>query len=270
MSEKTNLKRITLPLDLFLKKFDHRESEWVEKTISALAVSENLKKFPVYLSLVTRKIENTAVDWSKEDLSQLNALYPGFEKNSWTKQDIARISLSLAIPEDQNVAVLEAAFETAEMEELIILYRSLYFLPNAVAFTKRFEEGIRTNMANVMDALGAYNPFPASYLEEHAWNQLVLKTIFMERPLYKMYHLDRRKNEKLANMLQDFVCERWSAHRQVSPEIWRLVQGYLREDVAEVLRQKEKTEIEEKAIKELFQNQETQKDFWDQIGLELH
>ena len=52
---------------------------------------------------------------------------------------------------------------------------------------------------------------------------MILKAIFIERPLYKIYGLDKRMNKPLAEMLVAYVNERWAAGRDVTPELWRLV-----------------------------------------------
>ena len=49
----------------------------------------------------------------------------------------------------------------------------------------------------------------------------------MERPIYQIKGIDLRKNKKLANILFDYARERWAASRRVTPELWRMIQGYL-------------------------------------------
>ena len=57
----------------------------------------------------------------------------------------------------------------------------------------------------------------------------------MGRPLYKIIDLDSRKNEKLALIAHDYIHERWSAGRVVTPEIWRLVVGFVTPEIAKDL-----------------------------------
>jgi len=70
------------------------------------------------------------------------------------------------------------------------------------------------------------NPFPSQYFDERAWNQMVIKAIFLQRPLYQIQNADERANPNLAKILVDFAHERWAAGRKVMPELWRFVGPY--------------------------------------------
>jgi len=68
------------------------------------------------------------------------------------------------------------------------------------------------------------NPYPADYFDDLAWNQMVLKALFVGS-LHLIYGLDTRANSHTSDG-NDYAHERWAAKRSVSPEIWRLV-GHL-------------------------------------------
>ncbi len=249
-------------------KFKDRELDWIQQKTTILENPENINKFNVFISLTSRFISKDTIKWKKEEIQILEQVYPGLEKSIWTNQDLARVILMLHIETSMNELILENLFEIAEMNELVALYKGLYLLENAKGFTKRFEEGIRTNMVNVFDALAAGNPFASRYLNERAWNQLVLKALFLDRPLYTIQNIDERKNINLANMLQDYVKERWSANRSVSPEIWRMINGYLRDDVKKIVQSRELKGLEKEALDQVLDKKEksTPNDFWDNIG----
>jgi hypothetical protein len=125
------------------------------------------------------------------------------------------------------VTILNKVFSTADLQELVTLYAALPLLPYPEQHVKRAAEGVRTTMTQVFDAIALDNPYPHDYLPEEAWNQLVLKSVFNVRPLYRIYGLDARRNEHLAHMLVDYAHERWAAGRTLTPELWRMVGPYL-------------------------------------------
>ncbi len=90
-------------------------------------------------------------------------------------------------------------------------------------------------MTSVFNAVALRNPYPADYMDQGAWNQVVLKALFVESPLYLIEGIDRRANEKLAHMLVDYAHERWAADRSVSPELWRPVGPFAKGEIIEDL-----------------------------------
>ncbi len=208
------------------------EFPWLEKQIEA---EFNAADFYLSFNMVHRKIEPRQLAYSKDQLKNWEAVYPGFNHQWWDSQALARLVLILNIPVGEQVKVLDNLFSTGDIGELEVLYRSLYLLPDPERFVMRGAEGIRTNMTRVYDAIALDNPYPAKYFNQGQWNQMVLKAIFMERPLYRIQGLDQRVNEDLRRIAQDFAHERWAAGRKVTPELWRLTRGYVDDGVIEDL-----------------------------------
>ena len=154
-----------------------------------------------------------------------------------TTDRAGRILLLLSFPSedsDRYVATLEQIIAAADVEEAIAFYRSLPLLPYPEKFQLRAAEGIRTNMTSVFNAVALNNPYPARYLDDLAWNQMVLKALFVGSPLHPIYGLESRNNQQLCQMLIDYACERLAAHRTVSSELWELVMPFKPEVVAEL------------------------------------
>ena len=78
-------------------------------------------------------------------------------------------------------------------------------------------------MTPVFEAVVHRNPFPRAMFDQNAWNQMVLKALFIGSRLDPIQGLDERANPDLASMLVDYAHERWAAGRPVSPELWRCV-----------------------------------------------
>lgn len=254
--------------EITLNHLSDKEKKWVISKTEIIQNKETAHKFAIFFSMAPRFINADIPNFSKPELASLNYIYPGFNKSNWNKIDMVRTVFMYSLPTSHNKEILSSFFEASEMNEQVSLYKGLYLLKNASEFSKQVEEGIRTNMANVFDAIAAGNPFANTYLEEDAWNQLILKAFFMVRPLHPVQFLDDGKNEKLGNMLQEYVKERWSAGREVSPEIWRMIDGYLEEDIKDLISQRNFEGIEKKAIAYIMQNnnKENAQEFWEEIG----
>ncbi|MEX0746293.1 MAG: EboA domain-containing protein, partial [Phycisphaeraceae bacterium] len=128
---------------------------------------------------------------------------------------------------------------TADMAELITLYRGLPLYRDPAALEDQVGEGLRSNMRAVFEAIAHHNPYPKAHFDNHRWNHMVLKALFIGSPLAPIQGLDERANPELARILCDFAHERWAADRPVPFEIWRCVgpfaEGQALEDLARVL-----------------------------------
>ncbi len=125
---------------------------------------------------------------------------------------------------------MENLFLAAEMNEFVALYSSLPVLQYPESFgTAAATEGIRSNIGIVLEAIICNNPYPSEQLSDAAWNQLVMKAFFTDKPIHKIIGLDQRANKELSNMLSDYANERWAASRTVNPQLWRCVGKFIDE-----------------------------------------
>ena len=152
------------------------------------------------------------------------------EKQIWTLDRIVRVLLLTNIQnksEEDYCQTIETLFETAEINEAVALYTALPYLQYPEKWLYRATEAVRSNMGPVFDAIAFHNPYPAKNFSEAAWNQLILKCIFNDKPINLISGLDERANQVLANILSDFAHERWAAHRTIPPQVWRLVSKFI-------------------------------------------
>ncbi|GAQ50711.1 EboA domain-containing protein [Streptomyces acidiscabies] len=85
-------------------------------------------------------------------------------------------------------------------------------------------EALRGNDNSVIEAaLGAY---AAARLPDAEYRQAVLKCVFYDIPLDRLYGLDARADRELARMLADFAHERIAAGRIVPADVWPLVRAH--------------------------------------------
>jgi hypothetical protein len=112
---------------------------------------------------------------------------------------------------------------TADVAELVALYRGLPLYPEPASLEPQVGEGLRSNMRSVFEAIAHRNPYPRAHFDDHRWNHMVLKALFIGAPLAPIQGLDERANPELARILCDFAHERWAAGRPVPAELWRCV-----------------------------------------------
>lgn len=185
------------------------------------------------VSLVTRKVGKADLALTTADLKQAADAREGWDPSDWSLDQAARIYLLLVSGTDGATFLrrLDQLCNTADIGELVAFYRGLPLYPDQPRYVLRAAEGIRTSMKAVFEAVAHRNPYPSEQLAEPAWNQMVLKTLFIGSTLDPIVGLDRRANAELARMLCDYAHERWSAGRPISPELWRCVGPYARGEI---------------------------------------
>jgi hypothetical protein len=214
-------------LDTWLaERLDPTALDWLRNKIESARRGGVDASFFLAVSSVPRKIGRAGLALSATDLARAAKARIGFQPGHWTVDQAARTLLLLALPvpdPDGFVRTLDKLFNDGDLGELVALYQALPLLPEPEAHRARAAEGVRSNMQAVFEAIALRNPYPAEQLEDSAFNQLVLKCLFLGSPLHLVHGVDRRANATLARMLCDYAHERWSAGRAVSPELWRPV-----------------------------------------------
>jgi hypothetical protein len=191
-----------------------------------------MQQYNLTFSAIPRFTGKAIVAINSDTAAELQAVLPSFTVQGWPINRLARAWWLLQLPaNDKTVYIqqIELLFDAAEMNELAALYSALPLLAFPDEWTLRTAEGIRSNIGTVLEAIMLNNPYPAKYLNEAAWNQLVLKAIFTEKAIGQVIGLDQRANAPLASVLSDFAHERWAAGRTVPPMLWRLVAPFVDE-----------------------------------------
>ena len=213
--------------EIISQNISDTESSWLTEKGSASPI-ELMTAFVASPRFLTKKIVN--VDLELETALKDNI--PGFSVTGWSLVRTARVWLLTQLDDsdkDAFVKNIETLFDTAEMNELVALYSALPLLAYPEQWLFRATDAVRSNMGFVFDAIALHNPYPARYFSELAWNQLVLKTIFNDKPVHFIAGLEERENKNLALILSDFAHERWAAGRSVAPNVWRLVSKFMDE-----------------------------------------
>ena len=270
-------------IEVCLENMDDKDATtWFSGKLSAI---DQPSSFFLAFGMINKKIKRIAIRSDHQLHEALTLSNPVFDINTWTLDEFCRLAFLLGLPTNSNVDTIKTLLSTADIREQVTIYKSIQYLSNPEAFLLQVIDGIRTNMVDVFDAITSNNSYPLRFFEESFWNQMVLKAIFMERPIFKIFGIDQRRNEKLANILHDFVHERWSAHRPVTPELWRMMSGFLNGKISEDLKRVINDESELGRIAAIKVIEESKFDnatdwlktqeyqspemTWDQIGLNV-
>lgn len=199
---------------------------WFGSQLEALMGQSGPAVLSRALGQAPRRLGRAALRLDTAELVQASRLRPGLEPGGWRIDQAARISFILAAygGQDQRFAErLDALADTAEINEAIALYLGFPLYPAAAAIEHRAREAVRSSMRPVYEAIAHRNPYPVERFDDDAWNQMVVKSFFLDSPLWPVQGLEQRANPALAQMLADLAHERWAAGRAVSPELWRCV-----------------------------------------------
>ena len=249
------------------------------------------RSFYYAFSGVSRRFDKRGgldVDGDADDLA---AEVPGFTLEGWDEFRLGRVILLLVLAEQSEQVFTETLGKllgTADLREQAAIYSAFPLFPRGEKLVELATDGLRTNIVDVFDSIALGNPFPAKHFSDDAWNQMVLKALFISRPLYKIEGIDDRCNADLAEACSNLAHERWAAARWVSPELWRLCQGLLSDQIVEDLNrlveseepgQREavallvvgdegQQEVREK-VSALIEDVDAGKLTWDQVGQEF-
>jgi hypothetical protein len=215
---------------------------WLKNSAAQIQASSKDADLYLSVSLVTRKVGKADLALTEADLREAKAARLDWNPRDWSTDQAARVLLLLALEQEppRLARALDQLCNSADVSELIAFYRGLPLYPDPSRYLARATEGLRTNIKGVFEAIALRNPYPSEQFPQAAWNQMVLKALFVGSALWPVVGLDRRANPELARMLCDYAHERWSAGRPVSPELWRCVgphaAGAMLNDLERVLR----------------------------------
>jgi hypothetical protein len=201
--------------------------EWLMSKTALIIEEEKSVQLHLCFAHLPRFATKQTFEVLDQEIKQIESELAGFTIHNWTLDKLSRVWLLMQIPSTHKEIYLKkinSLFATAEMNEQIALYTALPLYSYPKEWVARCEEGIRSNIGTVLEAIMYHNPYPAQFLSESSWNQLVLKAFFTEKDVQQIIGLNERMNESLSATLQDYIKERLAASRTVAPEIYQLTQ----------------------------------------------
>ncbi|GAA4401158.1 hypothetical protein GCM10023187_15020 [Nibrella viscosa] len=207
-----------------------KAAAWLEQQAQAFRQNPQTAFFYRIFTSLPRFTGKAPVTVPADIIDELNQLLPGFQVQNWTLDRLARVWWLLQLPAEDEPAYVKTItelFKAAELNELVALYSALPVLAFPEAWRFQASEGVRNNIGDVQEAIMLRNPYPADYLDELAWNQLVMKAFFTEKDVTQIIGFDKRANERLAQIIIDYARERKAAGRTIHPQLWRLVKPFV-------------------------------------------
>lgn len=221
----------TLLYGIIAQNSTEQALNWLQQQKEKLGEPVSVQRFNLTFTAIPRFMGKNTIQTATSYI-ELSDNTPFFIQG-YTLDKLVRIWWLLQLPasdKEAYIRVIEGLFDAADMNEQAALYAALPVLAWPEAWVFRTTEGIRSNIGPVQEAVMLYNTYPARNLEEPAWNQLVMKAFFTDKPIHLIRGLDERANPGLAAILTDYAHERWAAGRKVHPMLWRLVGPFINAD----------------------------------------
>ncbi|MGB0154839.1 MAG: EboA domain-containing protein [Verrucomicrobiales bacterium] len=209
---------------------------WLQQMVDEQEKHFQQRPFYYAFSGVSRRFDKKATtDAEDAQLTFLSETVPGFTVAGWDEFRLARVILLTVLAEQEKDIFLEnlkALIGTADLREQVAIFSAFPLFPHPEALVEFATDGLRSNIIDVFDSISLNNPFAAESFTDEAWNQMVLKAIFITRPLYRIVGHGDRTNPALAEAISDLAHERWAAGRMITPEAWRSCTNFLDERIS--------------------------------------
>jgi hypothetical protein len=206
---------------------------WVRERLDALAAGAPRRDLHIFLGLAPRRLGKADLLFRDADHIAAEAARRGWRVTGWSLDGAARVLALLVHADDRPFAErFKDLRRTADAGELVALYRGLPLYPDPESLAFEAGEGLRSNMRAVFEAIAHNSPYPREQFDEHRWNHMILKALFVGSRLTPIQGLDECANPELARILREYAHERWAAGRPVPPELWRCVGPFATDDAA--------------------------------------
>ena len=213
--------------DIVESYVDVEDRNWLEEKITAITKEKSTRDLYLTYSLTPTKIhseENLNLIFDDSDLGRY------LQIQGANIRQVVRIYLLIRVlnaDEEFFIPKVANIIQVADTSELETFLKFLILLPNPENYKTTAVEALRTNIAVIFNALAYHNPYPSLFFNDQQWNQMYLKTAFMQGDLSAIVDIDKRANKDLARIISDYAHERWAASRDIDPYFWRPVSQFL-------------------------------------------
>ena len=124
-----------------------------------------------------------------------------------------------AMPADRHVGFVRDLIRRGEVRERQAVLRALAALPDAERFVELAIDACRSNVETVFAAIACDNDYPARHFPAPAFDQMVIKALFVGAPLARVAGLAARTTGELVRMVDAYVSERTAAGRPIPGDV---------------------------------------------------
>ena len=197
-------------------------STWLDAEIQRQQAGVDERKLIIALGMASRKIGRADLSLSGDDRLEAGAVRAGWQPEFWGTDEAARAAILLATfggDDGAFAARVDRLSANAEVTELLAYLKAFAIFPAAKQLHNRAREGVRSAVKPVFEAIACHNPYPFDYFDQAAWNQMVVKAVFVGSSIKSIAGLTERSNPDLRQMLRDLISEREAAGRSVPAEV---------------------------------------------------
>jgi len=194
--------------------------KWFQDVLQTIAASDQLiEDLGLYSAMTKRKLGSVCL----HNAEVIDSNFSPLDISRWSSTDAARLILLMSAIErnpDQAESIVSSYYKMGDEAEHIALVRGLIFFAPGEYLTELALDVGRTNNLEVLAALTLDNPYPACFYSEQAFNQMVLKALFLGLAIERIEGIEQRANADLTRMCENYVGERQAADRTVPTDIW--------------------------------------------------
>ena len=206
---------------------NEQQYNWLQTTITELDAksSDLIDDLVTDIARAKRRVGQQTLSGH---LSHLQTTIGDLPVAHWSAGDAARVTLLLSVLKLENSPddLVKTVFKLGSGSEQVAIVSGLCLYADDDRYLDISLEAGRTNSLELFRAVATHTPYPAKYYDEQAFNQLVLKSLFVGVNIAAIQDLDKRFNPELSRMCEDYYDERVAANRSVPADIWLALAPY--------------------------------------------
>jgi len=196
---------------------------WLDAAIERQRGMVDERQLAMALGLAGRKVGRADLPLTAGAIAGAVRVRSRWEPETWSTDEAARVAILLATCHDDESAFatrIDRFCATAEITEHLACLKGFAVFPAPRELHDRAREAVRSSSRPVFEAIACHNPYPFNHFEDAAWNQMVVKCVFVGAPIETIVGLRERRNPEGVEMLRALVSERDAAGRP-SPDAVR-------------------------------------------------